>query len=303
MHDTIKLQNKFPSNLQSSADSRLSFMIQRNFMTLRASIILITLLTLSCSLQDLAGNTFLTRDYNREIHTYTNFKQQSLQFYHYIPDHSNHSKAVILWHGGGWKQGSKQAMDLLCKRYAQAGIHCFAPDYRLWKDSTDTPVRAKEDALSFWNHLQENKAVFGLKKAKWWVGGSSAGGNLAAHIPGAPRILISAVLKTHGPNAFDNNTLDSSSRINMDLISALKSLQRSRKEYDDNKGLNTPTILFHSDSDYTVPLIGSLEYCELIGSNCEIHIIQGVNHTSLTNDEILRDSLIETSIKWMKKVF
>lgn len=85
---------------------------------------------------------------------------------------------LILVHGGGWGDGSKENMHALAMRLAAKGIASVAVNYRL---SGEAPYPAAvediKDAVAF---VQQNVTNYGLSVKKIAIAGGSAGGQLAA---------------------------------------------------------------------------------------------------------------------------
>ena len=87
--------------------------------------------------------------------------------------------ALVWFHGGGWVTGSLDGADDQCRILANRG-RCvvISVDYRLAPETKfPGPV---EDAFAAISFLSQHAAAFGIDPARIAVGGSSAGGNLAA---------------------------------------------------------------------------------------------------------------------------
>lgn len=88
------------------------------------------------------------------------------------------SPLLFYLHGGGWVQGGLESHDGLCGALAaEAGIRVLALDYRLAPEHK-FPAAA-EDALAAYSSLLEENDLQ-IEPARLFVGGDSAGGNLAA---------------------------------------------------------------------------------------------------------------------------
>lgn len=85
------------------------------------------------------------------------------------------SPTVLYAHGGGWVYGGIPACDHICRRLAhQAKVAVVSVEYRLAPEHTfPGPLNDVEDALG-WMFAQ------GRQGTRLFVGGDSAGGNLAA---------------------------------------------------------------------------------------------------------------------------
>ena len=87
--------------------------------------------------------------------------------------------ALVWFHGGGWVTGSLDGADAQCRILANRGRSVvISIDYRLAPETKfPGPVDDAYEAVRF---VSEHAAEFGIDPARIAVGGSSAGGNLAA---------------------------------------------------------------------------------------------------------------------------
>lgn len=86
---------------------------------------------------------------------------------------------LVYYHGGGWVLGTLDSIDGVCRRLARRG-ECVvvSVDYRL---APEHPFPAAvEDARAALRWVAENAGAFGGDPERVAVGGTSAGGNLAA---------------------------------------------------------------------------------------------------------------------------
>lgn len=115
-------------------------------------------------------------DYYR--HSYgTDTKQY---FLHFPPseDEVEKKQVVIFFHGGGWSMGSPEMFKLNAAFFAKRGYHVFMPSYRRIPFYGFPQIREDLDA-GFLEILAEMKEL-SIEKHKIILGGTSAGGNLAA---------------------------------------------------------------------------------------------------------------------------
>jgi acetyl esterase len=105
------------------------------------------------------------------------------------------SPLLVYFHGGGWVLGSVALSDPFCRALANAsGCAVLSVDYRLAPEHR-YPVAA-DDAYAATRWAAEHARDLGVDAARVAVGGSSAGGNLAAVVSlvarerGGPKIAL-----------------------------------------------------------------------------------------------------------------
>ncbi|WP_132056661.1 alpha/beta hydrolase [Halorussus amylolyticus] len=86
---------------------------------------------------------------------------------------------LVYYHGGGWVLGTLDSIDGVCRRLARRGeCAVVSVDYRL---APEHPFPAAlDDAVTALRWVAENAQAFGGDPGRLAVGGTSAGGNLAA---------------------------------------------------------------------------------------------------------------------------
>ncbi|PWY81025.1 alpha/beta hydrolase fold-3 domain protein [Aspergillus eucalypticola CBS 122712] len=86
---------------------------------------------------------------------------------------------MIYFHGGGWALGDLEGEDNICRVLCvQAMLNVVSVDYRLAPENPHPA--AIEDAITALRWVCQNNLTHGFDKSKIYVGGTSAGANLAA---------------------------------------------------------------------------------------------------------------------------
>jgi len=89
------------------------------------------------------------------------------------------SPCLVFFHGGGWVIGDLDSHDVVCRTLADEGqLIVISVDYRLAPEHR-FPA-AVEDAIAATQWVSKNASSLGADPAQLFVGGDSAGGNLAA---------------------------------------------------------------------------------------------------------------------------
>jgi acetyl esterase len=96
------------------------------------------------------------------------------------------SPALVFFHGGGWVIGNLETHDVVCRKLADAGeTMVISVDYRL---APEHPFPAAvEDAIAATTWVAAQAQQLGIDASRLYVGGDSAGGNLAAVVALAAR--------------------------------------------------------------------------------------------------------------------
>lgn len=118
----------------------------------------------------------------RDHHAPTPAGQLPLRSYAPLPAADGKVPGLVVWlHGGGFTTGGLDTHDTLCRQLcAQSGQVIVSVDYRLAPEHR-FPA-AVEDSLSVLVWAADHAATLGARPGALAVGGSSAGGNLAAAV-------------------------------------------------------------------------------------------------------------------------
>ena len=88
--------------------------------------------------------------------------------------------ALLLFHGGAWRQGDASQFHPQCRHFSRQGLTCISAVYRTAQRHHSTPADALHDARDAMRHLRRNAAALGIDARRIAAGGGSAGGQLAA---------------------------------------------------------------------------------------------------------------------------
>jgi acetyl esterase/lipase len=134
---------------------------------------------------------------------YFSTKERTLHIDAFINKTKKQNPAVVMIHGGGWRSGNKNQMNLLAQEIASKGYSCFTIEYRLSLEAKyPNGVYDVKNAIKF---IKDNAKKFKVDPDKIAVLGCSSGGQMAALIG-----------NTNGNSAFDDplNKSKSSSKVN-----------------------------------------------------------------------------------------
>lgn len=87
---------------------------------------------------------------------------------------------IVLFHGGGWVNGSPTSYYRSGKRWADKGMVAIAVEYRIRKKHGGTPLDSVRDAKSAMRYIRSHADELGIDPNKIVATGGSAGGHLAA---------------------------------------------------------------------------------------------------------------------------
>lgn len=88
--------------------------------------------------------------------------------------------ALILVHGGGWVEGSKEAVRWATEGLAREGYVSFGINYRLMKDGKNTWPAQIDDVQRAVRWIRANAAKYGVDPNRIGAFGGSAGGHLVS---------------------------------------------------------------------------------------------------------------------------
>ncbi|KRD09039.1 esterase [Flavobacterium sp. Root901] len=111
---------------------------------------------------------------------YSQENERALHLDAFVYKTKKRNPAVIMIHGGGWRSGNKNQMNLLAKEIASKGYSCFTIEYRLSLEAKyPHGIYDVKNAIKF---IKDNAAKFKVHPDKIAVLGCSSGGQMAALI-------------------------------------------------------------------------------------------------------------------------
>lgn len=114
-------------------------------------------------------NIVYYRNKNRELHLDAFFNKNK-----------KNNPGVIMIHGGGWRSGNKNQMQVLAQQITAKGYACFAIEYRLSPEAKyPQAIYDVKNAIKF---IKDNAKKFHVDPDKIAVLGCSSGGQMAALI-------------------------------------------------------------------------------------------------------------------------
>ncbi len=193
--------------------------------------------------------------------------------------------ALVWFFGGGWTKGSPEKSAGWARNAAKWGMVGIAPDYRTKNRYGTTPLESVADARAALNWVEEHAAELGIDPNRIVVCGGSAGGHVALwtaieHTPPgsdpaeAPKIkpaalvLLSPASDTSKASGYTPQRFGE----NADALSAQHQLDPKMP----------PTLLFHGDTDPTVPYRQSVDLAKKLkdgGNSVEFVTVPNGTHS------------------------
>jgi len=201
--------------------------------------------------------------------------------------------AIVFFFGGGWTSGSPAQFEPQCRHLAARGMVAITADYRVASRHQVKPVTCVADAKSAVRWVRANAARLGVDPRRLAVGGGSAGGHLAAAtatVPGlddpADDLRVSPL-----PDALVlfNPALVLAELPGLDLTGfgtrvpeeRLGAAPRALSPAHHIRAGLPPTIIFHGETDTTVPFSTAAAFTRLMqaaGNRCELRGYPGQPH-------------------------
>lgn len=215
-------------------------------------------------------------------------------------DSTKNTPAMVLFFGGGWKDGSIDHFRRQAEYFTQRGLVCFLVDYRVKNRQGTTPFESLKDAKSAIRFIKSHSHELHIDSSKVIAGGGSAGGHLAA---------ATALIKDFNEDTDDLNVScipDALILFNpvIDNGPGGYGYERIGDAYIDFSPLHNiragapPSIIFLGTNDNLIPVEAVKYYQKVmqkVGSICEVKLYEGVGHGffNYSNFDYYKDTLIE----------
>ena len=202
--------------------------------------------------------------------------------------------AIVFFFGGGWQSGTPAQFQHQCEYLASRGMVAMTAEYRVQSRHGVKAVSCFRDAKSAIRWVRKNAERLGIDPNRLAAGGGSAGGHLAgalgtiqefdeegedASISAVPNalilfnpVLVLSPIEGRGDKAWDRlGSLEDRMGVKPELLSPYHHVRKGQP----------PTIIFHGQSDTTVPYFTAEVFVEKMkenGNKCEIIGYPGQTH-------------------------
>ncbi|MGI8792478.1 MAG: alpha/beta fold hydrolase [Acidimicrobiales bacterium] len=219
--------------------------------------------------------------------------------------------AVVLVHGGSWRNGDRTQLRGYGVLLGREGYVCVAPEYRLLGESVWPAQIHDVKAAIRW--VRANAAELGVDPERIAIEGNSAGGHLALLAAGTPddpafegdggnagvSTRLAAAIGVYPPVLFSHGAyedgavpilaLSDPDPGSVELAAAASPLSRVSAEYP-------PTMLVHGTADQTVPRAASIRMYERLleaGVSVDLHMYADQPHAFDAQPEFGRQCAAE----------
>jgi len=203
-----------------------------------------------------------------EAHTYLERDGAALELEVVRPAHSGQpAPAVVFFHGGGWRMGSREQFLPQCRELAAGGTVGITASYRLVSaDNGLSPLDCADDAVEAVRWVRAHATELGIDASRIAAGGGSAGGQLAAAVAAMDVELSALVLfnPALGP--------DGSPRLHF--------MGDAGPAWDVTRGFPA-ALIQHGTDDALVPIEHARRFAERmksVGSHCRLVEYDGMPH-------------------------
>ena len=233
----------------------------------------------------------------------------------HIPAGAGPFAAVILVHGGGWTNGSKQAnfIQPLFPVLDSSGLAWFSIDYRL-APKYQHPAAA-EDVEQAIRYVKTHAREFRIDPKRIALMGESAGGHLVALVAAhhQPDTGVAAVVDFYG--AFDLEAMiTAAGQVSKgfsdflgvsDLSEPSRAAMRAASATTYVRAGLPPFLLIHGTADEAVPYQQSVKFCAQLkasGDRCELYTVpDGIHGVINWEKNPAQHAYKAVMVNWLRK--
>jgi acetyl esterase/lipase len=205
---------------------------------------------------------------------------------------------VLLVHGGGWREGSREMVIGQAEALAAQGFTCVACEYRL---TPEAPWPAQlQDVKCAVRFMRASAGTLGIDPTRICALGNSAGAHLVLMLGGAPgnadyegegghaseSSAVSAIIAVYAPTVFRAGDARVSGSVPARALlgdalgsdeaaaAAISPITYVRADFP-------PTILLHGTGDKVVPVTASIRFHEALsaaGGKVDMHLYSEMPH-------------------------
>jgi acetyl esterase/lipase len=214
------------------------------------------------------------------------------------PGEVRNAPAVLLVHGGGWRQGDRSQLRGYGVLLGREGYVCVASEYRLVQES---PWPAQiDDVKTAIRWMRSNATKLGIDPTKIAIEGNSAGAHLALMAAGDPSegTEVAAAIGVYAPTLLAHQA---GTRGAVPLIALVdgggtEEVAKAASPFSFVGPNFPPTMLVHGSADELVPLDASLVMYEALvaaGVPTEMHLYAEQPHAFDAQPEFGRQVAVE----------
>ncbi len=166
---------------------------------------------------------------------------------------------ILLIHGGGFINGSKQAMSVECRSFAQRGYVAATMSYRLGWDINNplgqslATYRAQQDAQAAMRYIVQNANTYGIDTDWMFIGGISAGAITSLNVVFVNEAEWEAFIPGIVANLGSLNTSGNNLTHSFDIKAVYNNCGMTREVAIQAEDM-VPVISFHGYLDNIVPI-------------------------------------------------